>query len=200
MKMEYKCFRCGYETIYKKDVKRHLLRKKVCNPIVMDIDRRECFKVLDGNKDDLIKMLVIELKNVNHLKIVQEKDLEICRLNNIITEKDKQIENLKLDKNHVEEKLDECVYLLLEREFIKTPIKIVKIGRSTCFKTRMRDYPKGSKILYTSKCDDSVKAEKELLVLFNIMFKQRKDAGTEYFEGDPSQMIKQIQGYFYNTS
>ena len=32
------------------------------------------------------------------------------------------------------------------------------------------------------------------------MFKHREDVGDEYFEGGTSQMIKQINGYFYNNT
>jgi hypothetical protein len=63
----------------------------------------------------------------------------------------------------------------------------------------MKQYPKGSKLLCVNKCNDSVKAETDLLILFNMMFKHREDIGDEYFEGETSQMIKQINGYFYNN-
>ena len=116
---------------------------------------------------------------------------------------------MKLTQNPSEEIHDECIYLILEREFVSNPIKVAKIGKSKCFRNRMgetrsraheRIYPKGSKILYTSRCDNSSKSEIDLLVLFNIMFKQRKDIGLEYFEGNPNQMINQIRCYFYNQN
>jgi hypothetical protein len=95
------------------------------------------------------------------------------------------------------EEQTECIYLLLEREFIHNPLKVAKIGRSVCFKNRMNNYPKGSKLLCVNKCNDSVKAEKDLIMIFNCMFKHREDIGDEYFEGETSYMIKQINGYFY---
>jgi DNA-directed RNA polymerase subunit RPC12/RpoP len=42
--MEYKCFRCGYESSYKRDVKKHLLRKKQCDVKILNITREKYYK------------------------------------------------------------------------------------------------------------------------------------------------------------
>jgi hypothetical protein len=122
-------------------------------------------------------------------------ELKMKNMEETIEKLKEENNELKLNQIRVTEEQSECIYLLLEREFIHNPLKIAKIGRSVCFKNRM----KRSKLLCVNKCNDSVKAEEDLLILFNIIFKHRSDVGDEYFEGETSQMIKQINGYFYNN-
>lgn len=46
----FKCTRCGYETLRKADLKKHLQKKRVCPPTLADIDR---WKVLDEVSKDI---------------------------------------------------------------------------------------------------------------------------------------------------
>jgi hypothetical protein len=197
--MVYKCLRCGQSSSNKHDIKKHLQRKNVCKPVLVDINIENCMKVLMGNDKDLcIELYEKEIHKLKQVNVLQEIQLENNKLKETIKNMKDEINQLKLNQIHVTEEQSECIYLLLEREFVNNPLKVAKIGRSVCFKNRMRNYPKGSKILCVSKCNDSVKSETDLLILFNVMFKHRSDVGDEYFEGDTSQMIKQIHGYFYN--
>lgn len=85
------------------------------------------------------------------------------------------------------------IYLLQEREFIKTNESIYKIGRTKQEQNkRFKQYPKNSKLLLQIECDDCVELEKYLLKIFKDKYKQRKDIGNEYFEGDPKNMINDI--------
>jgi hypothetical protein len=143
-----------------------------------------------------IDELIYELKQIN---VLQDTELKNKKLEEIIINQQDEISLLKITQvPTITDEYDECVYLLLEREFINSPFKIAKIGRSKCFRNRMGKYPKNSKLLCVNKCNNSVKAETDLLYIFNNMFKHRKDIGYEYFEGDVNIMIKQINGYFYN--
>jgi hypothetical protein len=84
----------------------------------------------------------------------------------------------------------EYIYLLQEREFIKTKEEIYKIGRiSKNNLIRFNQYPKDSELIIQIKCKDSKNEEKELIIKFKDKFKQRKDIGNEYFEGDYNLMI-----------
>ena len=83
----------------------------------------------------------------------------------------------------------EGIYLLREREFTRLNENIYKIGRSINIKTRMNSYPKGSNIELMMGCNDSIKCEKQLLEIFRTTFIQRKEYGSEYFEGDKQEMI-----------
>jgi hypothetical protein len=84
----------------------------------------------------------------------------------------------------------EYIYLVREREFIKTNEEIYKIGRSkqtNC--QRISSYPKGSMLILTFNVNDCCAIEKEIIELFKKKFKLRKDIGNEYFEGNKNLMI-----------
>jgi hypothetical protein len=168
----YKCLRCGISFPRKSTMKNHFNKKNRCDPVFLDICVDECHKIIDLK--DIYKekdLLMDEIKKLRQINVLQEKDIENIKLKEIIKNQQEEIDILKLGHNHVKEEQSECIYLLLEREFIDKPLKVAKIGRSKCFKNRMRNYPKGSKLLCVNKCNDSVKAEQDLLVLFNMMFK-----------------------------
>jgi hypothetical protein len=196
---EFYCIRCEKIFHTKGTLKNHLKKKTLCSDNILDISQTKCLEVLE-NRQEENKLFREEIKKLRQINVLQEKDIENIKLKEIIKNQQEEIDILKLGHNHVKEEQSECIYLLLEREFIDKPLKVAKIGRSKCFKNRMRNYPKGSKLLCVNKCNDSVKAEQDLLVLFNMMFKQCSGIGNEYFEGETSQMIKQINGYFYNNT
>jgi hypothetical protein len=199
--MVHTCLRCGYEDKQFFNVKRHINRKKLCDPIFSDTDREECILFLKSdNKNYGVYILMKEIKKLRQINVLQEKDLEINKFKETIVSMQDEIDKLKMTQLPVISEQKECIYLLIEREFIDKPLKVVKLGRSKCFKNRMRNYPKNSTLLCVNKCNDSVKAEQDLLVLFNMMFKQCSGIGNEYFEGETSQMIKQVNGYFYNNT
>lgn len=85
------------------------------------------------------------------------------------------------------------IYLLQEREFIKTGEKIYKIGKSTQTNCRrLSSYPKDSKLIYCSEVQDCHKSEKNIISKFRDEFIQKKDIGAEYFEGCYKKMKKII--------
>jgi len=87
----------------------------------------------------------------------------------------------------------EYIYLLQEREFIRMNEPIYKIGKTTQDNhSRFFQYPKGSILLLQIICNDCSNNEKEIKKLFKNKYKQRKDYGIEYFEGDYNIMIKDI--------
>ena len=93
--------------------------------------------------------------------------------------------NFKMNYNYI--------YLLIEREFIKTKENIYKLGRTQRKNLdRFKDYPKYSKLIIQIECDDCIEKENILIWKFQNQFKQRKDIGTEYFEGDKNEMIDLI--------
>jgi hypothetical protein len=74
------------------------------------------------------------------------------------------------------------LYLIKEREFIKTNENIFKIGKSKNIKNRMPSYPKDSVLYYICFCRDIDIVEKFMIAHFSTVFIQRQDIGTEYFE------------------
>ena len=86
------------------------------------------------------------------------------------------------------------IYLILEREFIKTNEAIFKIGKTKQKNlTRVKQYPKNSVLLLQKICTNCDEAERSLLKIFTEKYKQRTDIGREYFEGDYMQMISDIE-------
>jgi hypothetical protein len=85
------------------------------------------------------------------------------------------------------------IYLLQEREFIKTNENIYKVGMTKQNNhQRFNQYPKGSILLLQLICNDCVFIEKQLLNIFKETFIKRIDIGNEYFEGDYKHMNKII--------
>ncbi len=85
------------------------------------------------------------------------------------------------------------IYLLIEREFVNLKMLIYKVGKSKQENTkRFKQYPKGSILYYQRICNDCDKLEKEIIKKFKIEFKQVKDIGNEYFEGNVNKMINII--------
>jgi len=91
------------------------------------------------------------------------------------------------------------IYLVKEREFIKTKENIYKIGRSKQENTkRFLQYPKGSELIIQSRCIDCIKTEKILINLFKTKFIHRRDIGNEYFEGNDLIMQSIIHDLLFN--
>ena len=82
------------------------------------------------------------------------------------------------------------IYLLQEREFIKTKENVYKVGMTKKENhKRFNQYPKGSVLLFQMICNDCNNIEKSVIKIFKEIFIQRKDIGNEYFEGDYKYMI-----------
>lgn len=92
------------------------------------------------------------------------------------------------------------IYLLQEREFINTKKNIYKLGKTKQENLqRFKQYPKGSQLLLQQVCDDCDVLEMQLIRDFKNKYIHRKDIGTEYFEGDFNEMIKDIQAKIAKT-
>jgi hypothetical protein len=86
--------------------------------------------------------------------------------------------------------MSQYIYLLQEREFIKTKENVYKVGMTKKENhERFNQYPKGSVLLFQIICNNCKNMEKIVLTKFKETFKQRKDIGNEYFEGEYKVMI-----------
>lgn len=86
---------------------------------------------------------------------------------------------------------NDFVYLLQEREFIKTQEPIFKIGKTTQTpNARLRGYPNQSRvILYIDVSAAGCHAvEDSLIAEFDKLYIHRADIGREYYEGDLEKM------------
>ena len=99
---------------------------------------------------------------------------------------------MKNEKN-INETIIHYIYILQEREFIKTEEPIYKIGKSKQMNLgRFSQYPNGSILYFQLVVPDCDKIEKILIRQFKGKYLQRTDIGTEYFQGDVFKMIDDI--------
>lgn len=91
------------------------------------------------------------------------------------------------------------IYLLQEREFIKTKENVYKIGMTKKENhKRFNQYPKGSILLFQIICNNCKNIETQIIKLFKEKYKQRRDIGSEYFEGSYKNMIELIFQHVQN--
>lgn len=82
------------------------------------------------------------------------------------------------------------IYIIKEREFIKTKENIYKIGKSrqeNC--RRINSYPKGSMLYFIIAVNDCDVIEQKIIKSFKKKFTHKTDIGNEYFNGDIKIMI-----------
>jgi hypothetical protein len=85
------------------------------------------------------------------------------------------------------------IYLLQEREFIKTNESIYKVGMTEKENhKRFNQYPKGSVLLFQMICNKCKIIENIIIQIFRDKFINRKDIGNEYFEGNHKHMMSII--------
>lgn len=109
---------------------------------------------------------------ISNQVLVKIKLIQFCWRNYI-----KRKSNLKKDAG--------IIYVIQVREFINSNESIYKVGKTThTIQKRLSQYPKGSKVLHHFKVNNCHLSEKELLKHLRYKMINRKDIGSEYFEGD----------------
>jgi hypothetical protein len=133
------------------------------------------------------KILEIEnnLKNINI-------DIEVE--NNQISE---PLNNKTTIKNEIK-KVKGFIYILKEREFIKTKEEIYKIGKTSKENVidRIKQYPNDSLLFGYWSVSDIDEFERLLKSSFRLKFKNKKEIGTEYFEGNIDEMKAHIENLY----
>ena len=84
------------------------------------------------------------------------------------------------------------IYVIKEREFLKTGENIFKIGKTKNIVNRMPQYPKNSRIyimFYSLNIDDM---EKHIIKHFDNTFTKRTDIGSEYYECEGNALLKEM--------
>lgn len=178
---EYKCSGCNYTTKRNDHMKNHINKKNKCcdDPKIIELQ-------VDIKCNYCNKYYLSEKSLKRHLKTCKAKELP--KVNDVVD---------KLEVFKITEDCLNFMYLLREREFMKTGERVFKLGFTTRdINARSNGYPKGSKIYLTFPVVGN--PESEFLGLFKNKFKQRTDIGTEYFEGDFQEMyvccLKKVLG------
>ena len=93
----------------------------------------------------------------------------------------------------------EYIYLIQEREFIKTKENIYKIGKTKQENLkRFNSYPNGSNLLLYSICSNCNNIERVIIKLFREKYVLQRDIGNEYFKGNHYEMMKDINDTIFN--
>ena len=93
---------------------------------------------------------------------------------------------------------DGHIYIVKEREFIKTNENVFKIGRSKNVVHRMPGYPKNSRIYSIVYAPNVNEVEKQLIDHFDQIFIKRTDIGNEYYECSENDIMKQCSILIHN--
>ena len=89
--------------------------------------------------------------------------------------------------------MPEYIYLLQEREFIRTNENIYKVGKTKQINNKhFYQYSKGSIVLYQIICNNCHNMEIEIIRLFKEKFILRNEFGNKYFEGDAHVLFQQM--------
>jgi len=75
------------------------------------------------------------------------------------------------------------LYILIEREFIKSGEQTVKIGRKKCISNNFSNYPKGTLVLGFGYVQNHINSEKRLIKHFDKRFKNMTQYGEKYYNG-----------------
>jgi hypothetical protein len=86
----------------------------------------------------------------------------------------------------------EFIYILREREFVNTNVNIYKIGRTSNWLKRYKQYPKNSELLFVQLVNNSKEIESEIIKILKEKTNQRRDIGREYFESNHNHIIKEV--------
>ena len=91
------------------------------------------------------------------------------------------------------------LYVIKEREFIKTKENIFKIGKTINIVNRMPQYPKQSRVyimFYSTNIDDM---EKYIIEQFDKRFTKRVDIGAEYYECDQNELLMDMSVFMLHV-
>jgi len=122
------------------------------------------------------------------------REFRLRELQKLIINPDKEVE-LPTDylRDKQDDSYDHYIYLLIEREFIKTHEPIYKIGKTRRGPfERFKHYPNGSIVLLLLHTDHLDVLERNIINALTAQFTLRNDIGSEYFEGDKREIISTI--------
>jgi hypothetical protein len=225
----YNCSYCKYKSNKKYNLDRHINTKHKNNIIENnnDIVQNKNNDIIENNNDivqnknnDIIENKCYKCNKILSSKQNLKKHLLICKgVSNPLechlchkiyydsSSKSKHLKKCKgvlteLGNNIIEEnKNSEYIYLLQEREFIKTNEPIYKIGKTKqeCLK-RIINYPNGTKLIIQIECNDCDTYEKLLITKFKKDFIHKNDIGNEYFYGNRFKMINIIYNLLWEMN
>jgi hypothetical protein len=179
----FNCKFCKYKTNKKFNLNRHITNKHIDKIIEIEEEIKEEIEEEEIKEEEIEKEEEIKEEEIyNCVK---------CMLNFT----SRQAKTIHIKKNNciaksINNETKEFIYLLQEREFIKTKEPIYKIGKTKQEKLkRIKSYPNGSELLLYTVCNNCDEIEKTIINKFKSHFIHKKEFGNEYFKGDYNSMI-----------
>jgi hypothetical protein len=207
----FNCLCCEYKSNKKYNLDRHINIKHKNDIDTNKNDIIEDKNDINTDNNDIIedkcikcnKKLSSKQRLKNHLLICKgvSNPLECHLCHKIYYDSSSKSRHLKKCKEvfiqkenkNIENKNIEYIYLLQEREFIKTNEPIYKIGKTKQERLkRITNYPNGTKLVIQIECNDCDTYEKLLITKFKKEFIHKNDIGNEYFYGDRFKMVNII--------
>lgn len=182
-----KCFYCNEKALHDEDVCQDCLDEQQTQYIYIITENVSDSYVIDLLKieKNLIKDYTYNT-NISYVKYIiniENKIKSICK---------KKESNLNFD-------ITGYLYIIKTRESIRMNENIYKIGCTEDITRRYRQYPKGSKLIYTIIHNDYKNIEKKWIKTLNDNKNliKRKDMGNEYYEGDYILIINELTRILY---
>jgi len=199
--MAFICEKCVYSTNLKHHFDKHILSKRHVQ-LQNDISKifihscincKKSYKSYEGLYKHNKTKCIIKPKEEPQTNLIEQMNKNI---ENVIVKLD-ELSKITTNKTPPEQpqiKNPNYIYLLQEREFVKSNKPIYKLGKSKQENvSRIRQYPKGSVLYYQTICIDCDSKETELIRLFNEKYTKHPEIGNEYFEGDYNEMLNDIK-------
>jgi len=179
--MEYSCSNCDFTYNRRSNVLRHI-----------NSDRSKCKEATI-----LVKKGTLECeycsKTFTQNHNLKRHQKSACK---VLNEQEKTRNLIKAPIFKFDEESLNFMYILKEREFLKTKEHVFKLGYTTRdILARSNGYPKGSKIYVTLPVVGN--PESKVIKRFKEIFNHRSDIGNEYFEGSFETMFKELYKVVY---
>ncbi len=198
---EFICKRCGYKTARKHHYIAHIKAVNPCPTNLSDITREQLLQEYPQYIDKKPRVYTckyckkefgISQSMYRHQKTCKEGGQDAIQLKRQINALKTENALLKMRSVQVGGEEQETVtngylYIILLREFVNNQLPIYKIGRSKDISSRIKQYPKNSKLLYCTFTTDIESKETQLINKLkdeNSGVIQQLEYGTEYFLGD----------------
>jgi len=188
------CKRCGKEFTKKYNLLAHLKRVSWCKPIIADLsplnqlqelnascDRPTCPKCgKQFSKKQNLDYHVAKVRCAPPPDFIPQPPPVIVPVEPV-----EPIHPINVFKDSFQE-TQGTIYIIICREFIRLNEPVYKIGKTRSIEKRAKQYPKGSRVLFSEIVPDMHVCELDVLSSLreNPNVQERREYGSEYFHGD----------------
>ena len=214
----YKCKICNKQFQYESEFNRHKNRKTNCNIDNLNFECNICNLKFTRHFDKIRHENT--LKHINNIKqlynnnqsennefqtIINKLNNKIIDLESINVDLNNKISNMEneiniLNKSNQLLKNNQKVHIVKEYIYIihcaqHINENIYKIGRTKNISKRLKQYPNGSELLFTTTCNNSKLIENEIIHYLknDSNYIHHKESGNEYFKCELENLKLDIQ-------